>query len=199
MHTKYLIWFFLVLFLFLISGCAQVELAIKVNEDATIPKTRIAVLVNDYTVFGQLKNVALSEYQKLPPEEREFVEIQTKQDAPPYIVAWVWSFEDQKKAQDFTQQFLGSSAELTKDQDLVILRAILKGEELEQALNKMGAGKAKPFLNSITLILKAYMPGEVLSYIEGGVEGKVWTQEFNLGKVYKEKPTVDIEVISKDR
>lgn len=199
MQTKYLIWFFLLLLLFLISGCAQVELAIKVNEDATVPKTRIAVLVNDYTVFGQLKNVALREYQKLPPEERKFVEIQTKQDAPPYIVAWVWSFEDQKKAQDFTQRFLGSSAELTKDQDLVILRVTLKGEELEQALNKMGAGKAKPFLNSITLILKAYMPGEVLSYIEGKVEGKIWAQEFNLGKVYKEKPTVDIEVISKDR
>ena len=141
----------------------------------------------------------MNEYRKLPPEERKFVEVQTKQDAPPYIVAWVWSFEDQARAQEFTRQFLGSSAELTKDQDLVILHANLKGAELEAALDKMGAGKAKPFLNSITLALKAYMPGEILSYVEGKVEGKVWTQEFNLGKIYREKPTVDIEVISKDQ
>ena len=114
-------------------------------------------------------------------------------------MAWVWSFEDQARAQEFTRQFLGSSAELTKDQDLVILHANLKGAELEAALDKMGAGKAKPFLNSITLALKAYMPGEILSYVEGKVEGNVWTQEFNLGKIYREKPTVDIEVISKDQ
>lgn len=199
MKTKYMVVGLFVLVLFLLSGCAQVELAIRVNGDATIPKARIAVLVNDYTVFGQLRNVAVNEYKKLPPEEQKFVEVQTKQDAPPYIVAWVWSFDDQEKARAFTQQFLGSSAELTKDQDLVVLRANLRGEELETALNKMGASKAKPFLNSITLALKAYMPGEILSYVEGKVDGKVWTQEFNLGKIYKEKPTVDIEIISKDQ
>ncbi|MEN3185177.1 MAG: hypothetical protein ABDK94_09725 [Atribacterota bacterium] len=199
MKTQYVVLGLLVSILLLVGGCAQVELAIRVNNDATIPKARIAVLVNDYTVFGQLKNVAISEYRKLPPEERKFVEVQTKQDAPPYIVAWVWSFEDQEKARAFTQQFLGSSAELTKDQDLVVLRASLRGEELETALNKMGASKAKPFLNSITLALKAYMPGEILSYVEGKVDGKVWTQDFNLGRIYKEKPTVEIEVISKDQ
>ena len=199
MNRKYVVFLCFALLLFLCSGCAQVELAIRVNSDATIPKARIAVLVNDYTVFTQLRGVAVNEYRKLPPEEQKFVEVQTKQDAPPYIVAWVWSFEDQARAQEFTRQFLGSSAELTKDQDLVILHANLKGAELEAALDKMGAGKAKPFLNSITLALKAYMPGEILSYVEGKVEGKVWTQEFNLGKIYREKPTVDIEVISKDQ
>ncbi|MGC8777257.1 MAG: hypothetical protein ACP5Q4_01075 [Candidatus Caldatribacteriaceae bacterium] len=199
MKRKYLLFLCFVLSLVLLSGCAQVELAIRVASDATIPKARIAVLVNDYTVFGQLRNVAVNEYKKLPPEEQKFVEVQTKQDAPPYVVAWVWSFEDQAKAREFTQQFLGSSAELTKDQDLVVLHANLKGEELEKALDKMGASKAKPFLNSITLVLRAYMPGDILSYVEGKVDGKVWSQEFNLGKVYKEKPTVDIEVISKDQ
>ncbi len=189
----------LIVFLFFLAGCAQVELAIRVNADATIPKARIAVLVNDYTVFTQLRGVAVSEYKKLPPEEQKYVEVQMKQDAPPYAVAWVWSFDDQAKAQEFTKQFLGSAANLSKDQDLVILRASLQGSELEEALNKMGALKAKPFLNSIYLTLKAYMPGDILSYLEGEVEGKVWSQEFNLGKVYREKPTVDIEVIAKEQ
>ena len=43
------------------------------------------------------------------------------------------------------------------------------------------------------------MPGEILSYVEGEVEDKVWQQELNLGEVYKNKPTIDIEVISRDK
>jgi hypothetical protein len=183
---------------FFLGGCAQIELAIQVESDATIPRARIAVYVKDYTIFTQLRGAALSEYQKLSPEEREYVNVQMRDDAPPYVVAWEWRFPDEEKAKAFTKQFLGKSARLYQDQDLVILEAHLQGEELETALNSLGAGKVKPFLGSITLILKAYMPGEVVSYVEGNVEkNSVWKQEFNLGEVYQKKPTIDIEVISK--
>ena len=63
-------------------------------------------------------------------------------------------------------------------------------------MNQWGGTAVKPFLDSITLFVKAYMPGEILSYVEGEVEDKVWQQELNLGEVYKNKPTIDIEVIS---
>jgi len=189
--------------LLLLSGCAQVELAVKVAGDATIPSARLAVIVNDATVFSQLQKVAVDEYKKLPEEERNFVKIMTKEDAPPYIVAWEWNFPDEEKAREFTQQFLGSTANLSKDGDLVVLEASLEGlegKELDNLLNQWGASAVKPFLNSITLFIKAYMPGEILSYVEGEVvENKVWQQELNLGEVYKNKPTVNIEVISRDK
>ena len=66
-------------------------------------------------------------------------------------------------------------------------------------MNQWGGTAVKPFLDSITLFVKAYMPGEILSYVEGEVEDKVWQQELNLGEVYKNKPTIDIEVISRDK
>ena len=186
--------------LLLLSGCAQVELAVKVAGDATIPSARLAVIVNDATVLSQLKNVAVDEYKKLPEEERNFVKIMTKEDAAPYIVAWERNFPDQEKAQEFTQRFLGSAAHLSKDGDLVVLEASLEGKELDNLLNQWGGSAVKPFLNSITLLIKAYMPGEILSYVEGEVvENKVWQQELNLGEVYKNKPTVNIEVISRDK
>ena len=141
----------------------------------------------------------MNEYKKLPEDERSYVEIQAKEDASPYIIAWVWSFPNQEKAQQFTEQFLGSTAKLTKDQDLVILEATLKGEDLGAALDKMGAGTVKPLLGNVILALKAYMPGEVISYVDGKVEQNTWTLEMNVGKVYKEKPTYDIEVISRDK
>ena len=102
--------------------------------DATIPAARIAVIVNDTTVLSQLKKVAVDEYKKLSEEEREFVKVMTKEDAPPYIVAWEWNFPDQEKAQEFTQQFLGSTARLSKDGDLVVLEASLEGKELDLSL-----------------------------------------------------------------
>ena len=185
--------------LLLLSGCAQVELAVKVAGDATIPSARISVIVNDATVLSQLKKVAVDEYKKLPEEERNFVKIMTKEDAAPYIVAWEWNFPDQEKAQEFTQRFLGSAAHLSKDGDLVVLEASLEGKELDNLLNQGGASAVKPFLNSITLFIKAYMPGEILSYVDGEVKDKVWQQELNLGEVYKNKPTVNIEVISRDK
>ncbi len=185
--------------LFFLSGCAQVELAVKVAGDATIPAARLAVIVNDTVVLSQLKKVAIDEYKKLPEEEREFVKVMTKEDEPPYVVAWEWNFPDQEKAQEFTQQFLGSAARLSKDGDLVVLEASLEGKELDNLLNQWGGSAVKPFLDSITLFIKAYMPGEILSYVEGEVKDKVWQQELNLGEIYKNKPTVDIEVISRDK
>ncbi len=185
--------------LLIVSGCAQIEVGIKVNSDATIPKARISISTTDVNVYSQLKKAAVSEYKKLSDEERSYVEIQSKEDASPYIIAWVWSFPNQQKAQEFTEQFLGSTAKLSKDQDLVILEATLKGEELGAALDRMGAGTVKPLLGNVVLALKAYMPGEVISYIEGKVEKNTWTLEMNVGKVYKEKPTYDIEVISREK
>jgi len=183
----------------ILGGCARVELAVQVNQDATIPRARIAVYVKDYTVFTQLKQAASAEYAKLPPEERQYVALQARDDASPYVVAWEWRFPNEEKAKAFTEQFLGKSARLYKDQDLVILEAHLKGEELESALQSLGADKVKPFLGSITLTLKAYMPGEILSYIDGSLEkNTVWKQEFNLGQVYQEKPTIDIEVVARE-
>ncbi len=199
MNKKWWLLFLVTISLFLLSGCAQVELAVKVAGDATIPAARIAVIVNDTTVLSQLKKVAVDEYKKLSEEEREFVKVMTKEDAPPYIVAWEWDFPDQEKAQEFTQQFLGSTARLSKDGDLVVLEASLEGKELDNVLNQWGGTAVKPFLDSITLFVKAYMPGEILSYVEGEVEDKVWQQELNLGEVYKNKPTIDIEVISRDK
>ncbi len=81
----------------------------------------------------------------------------------------------------------------------MILEATLKGEDLGAALDKMGAGTVKPLLGNVILALKAYMPGEVISYVDGKVEQNTWTLEMNVGKVYKEKPTYDIEVISRDK
>lgn len=183
---------------FVLGGCARVELAVQVGQDATIPRARIAVYVKDYAVFAQLKQAATAEYAKLPPEEREYVRLQA-QDTPPYVVAWEWRFPDEERARAFTEQFLGKSARLYKDQDLVILEAHLKGEELEAALQSLGADKVKPFLGSITLTLKAYMPGEILSYVDGSLEkANVWKQEFNLGQVYQEKPVIDIEVVARE-
>ena len=115
MNKKWWLLFLVTISLLLLSGCAQVELAVKVAGDATIPAARIAVIVNDTTVLSQLKKVAVDEYKKLSEEEREFVKVMTKEDAPPYIVAWEWNFPDQEKAQEFTQQFLGSTARLSKD------------------------------------------------------------------------------------
>lgn len=189
----------LILSVLILGGCARVELAIQVGQDATIPRARIAVYVKDYTVFTQLKQAASAEYAKLPPEERGYVLLQARDDVSPYVVAWEWRFPDEEKARAFTEQFLGKSARLYKEQDLVILEAHLKGEELESALQSLGADKVKPFLGSITLTLKAYMPGEILSYIDGSLEkNTVWKQEFNLGQVYKEKPTIDIEVVARE-
>jgi len=194
-------WFILgfMIIVFLISGCAQIEVGIKVDSNATIPKARISISTTDVNVYSQIKKAAVNEYKKLPEDERSYVEIQAKEDASPYIIAWVWSFPNQEKAQQFTEQFLGSTAKLTKDQDLVILEATLKGEDLGAALDKMGAGTVKPLLGNVILALKAYMPGEVISYVDGKVEQNTWTLEMNVGKVYKEKPTYDIEVISRDK
>ncbi len=181
-----------------LGGCARVELAVQVNQDATIPRARIAVYIQDYTVFTQLKQTASAEYARLSPEEREYILLQARDDVSPYVVAWEWRFPDEEKARAFTEQFLGKSARLYKDQDLVILEAHLKGEELEGALQSLGADRIKPFLGSIVLTLKAYMPGEILSYIDGSLEkSTVWKQEFNLGQVYREKPTIDIEVVAR--
>lgn len=188
----------LILLVGVVGGCARVELAIQVEQDATIPRSRIAVYVRDYTIFAQLKQAALTEYKKLPPEEQQYVVLQTREDVSPYVVAWEWCFPNEEKAREFTEQFLGKSARLYKDQDLVILEAHLKGEELEGILTSLGADKVRPFLGSITLALKAYMPGEILSYIDGVLEkDTVWKQEFNLGQVYQEKPTIDIEVVAR--
>ncbi|HHT10815.1 MAG TPA: hypothetical protein PLK24_08780 [Atribacter sp.] len=194
-------WFILgfMIIVFLISGCAQIEVGIKIDSNATIPKARISISTTDVNVYSQIKKAAVNEYKKLPEDERSYVEIQAKEDASPYIIAWVWSFPNQEKAQQFTEQFLGSTAKLTKDQDLVILEATLKGEDLGAALDKMGAGTVKPLLGNVILALKAYMPGEVISYVDGKVEQNTWTLEMNVGKVYKEKPTYDIEVISRDK
>jgi hypothetical protein len=191
----------LLMVLFIVAGCAQIEVGIKVDSDATIPKARIAISTADVNVYSQLKKAALNEYKKLSEEEKSYVEIQSKEDKSPYVIAWVWSFPDQEKAQEFTQQFLGSAAKLSKDQDmgLVILEASLKGEEMGAALDKMGAGTVRPFLGNVTLALKAFMPGEVISFVEGKVDKNVWTLEMNVGKVYKEKPTYDIEVISREK
>ncbi len=199
MRRKAFLGIWIIVFLaFFLGGCARIELAIQVESDATIPRARIAVYVKDYTVFTQLRGAALSGYQKLSPEEREYVDIQMQSDTPPYVVAWQWRFSDKEKAEAFTKQFLGKSARLYKDQDLIILEAHLQGEELESALNSLGADKAKPFLGSITLVLKAYMPGEIVSYLDGNIEkNRVWEQEFNLGEVYQKKPTIDIEIISR--
>ena len=193
-------WFILgfMIIVFLISGCAQIEVGIKIDSNATIPKARISISTTDVNVYSQIKKAAVNEYKKLPEDERSYVEIQAKEDASPYIIAWVWSFPNQEKAQQFTEQFLGSTAKLTKDQDLVILEATLKGEDLGAALDKMGAGTVKPLLGNVILALKAYMPGEVISYVDGKVEQNTWTLEMNVGNVYKEKPTYDIEVISRD-
>jgi len=194
-------WFILgfMIIVFLISGCAQIEVGIKVDSNATIPKARISISTTDVNVYSQIKKAAVNEYKKLPEDERSYVEIQAKEDASPYIIAWVWSFPNQEKAHEFTEQFLGSTAKLSKDQDLVILEATLKGEELGTALDKMGAGTAKPLLGNVTLALKAYMPGEVISYVSGKVEKNNWTLEMNVGEVYKKKPIYDIEVISRDK
>ncbi len=194
-------WFILgfMIIVFLISGCAQIEVGIKVDSNATIPKARISISTTDVNVYSQIKKAAVNEYKKLPEDERSYVEIQAKEDASPYIIAWVWSFPNQEKAQQFTEQFLGSTAKLTKDQDLVILEATLKGEDLGAALDKMGAGTVKPLLGNVALALKAYMPGEVISYVDGKVDQNTWTLEMNVGEVYKEKPTYDIEVISRDK
>ena len=194
-------WFILgfMIIVFLISGCAKIEVGIKIDSNATIPKARISISTTDVNVYSQIKKAAVNEYKKLPEDERSYVEIQAKEDASPYIIAWVWSFPNQEKAQQFTEQFLGSTAKLTKDQDLVILEATLKGEDLGAALDKMGAGTVKPLLGNVILALKAYMPGEVISYVDGKVEQNTWTLEMNVGKVYKEKPTYDIEVISRDK
>ena len=191
----------LLMFLFIVAGCAQIEVGIKIDSDATIPKARIAISTSDVNVYSQLKKAALNEYKKLSEEEKSYVEIQSKEDKSPYVIAWVWSFPNQEKAQEFTQQFLGSTAKLSKDQDmgLVILEASLKGEEMGVALDKMGAATVRPFLGNVTLALKAFMPGEVISFVEGKVNKNVWTFEMNVGKVYKEKPTYDIEVISREK
>ncbi|HCU21606.1 MAG TPA: hypothetical protein DF698_01695 [Candidatus Atribacteria bacterium] len=200
-HMKRNWWFILgfMIIVFLISGCAQIEVGIKVDSNATIPKARISISTTDVNVYSQIKKAAVNEYKKLPEDERSYVEIQAKEDASPYIIAWVWSFPNQEKAQQFTEQFLGSTAKLTKDQDLVILEATLKGEDLGAALDKMGAGTVKPLLGNVALALKAYMPGEVISYVDGKVDQNTWTLEMNVGEVYKEKPTYDIEVISRDK
>jgi len=191
----------LLMFLFIVAGCAQIEVGIKIDSDATIPKARIAISTSDVNVYSQLKKAALNEYKKLSEEEKSYVEIQSKEDKSPYVIAWVWSFPNQEKAQEFTQQFLGSTAKLSKDQDmgLVILEASLKGEEMGVALDKMGAATVRPFLGNVTLALKAFMPGEVISFVEGKVDKNVWNLEMNVGKVYKEKPTYDIEVISREK
>ena len=191
----------LLMVLFIVAGCAQIEVGIKIDSDATIPKARIAISTSDVNVYSQLKKAALNEYKKLSEEEKSYVEIQSKEDKSPYIIAWVWSFPNQEKAQEFTQQFLGSTAKLSKDQDmgLVILEASLKGEEMGVALDKMGAATVRPFLGNVTLSLKAFMPGEVISFVEGKVDKNVWNLEMNVGKVYKEKPTYDIEVISREK
>ncbi|MCX6090935.1 MAG: hypothetical protein WCP87_00725 [Atribacterota bacterium] len=192
-----------ILLLLVVAGCAQMEVGIKINADATIPRARVAITTGDVNVFSQIKKAAMNEYKKLSDEEKNYIELQSnekeKKENEPFKIAWVWNFPDQKKAQEFTKQFLGTTAQLTKDQDQVILQASLKGKEMGDALDKMGAGVARPFLGNVTLQLKAYMPGEVISYVDGKVEKNVWTLEMNVGKIYKEKPDYDIEVISREK
>ena len=55
MNKKWWLLLLVTISLLLLSGCAQVELAVKVAGDATIPAARIAVIVNDTTVLSQLK------------------------------------------------------------------------------------------------------------------------------------------------
>ncbi|HSV32423.1 MAG TPA: hypothetical protein VLH40_10470 [Atribacteraceae bacterium] len=182
----------------LLAGCAQVEVAIRVDSNASIPAARLAISTSEYTIFNQLKRAAVDEYQKLSPEERQHVQIQTKEDGAPYIVAWVWNFPDQEAAQEFTRRFLGSTAQLTKEQDLIILQAQLRGSEMEGVINQLGAAATvRPFLHNINLTIKAYMPGEILSFVDGAIDQDVWFLDLNLGQVYQQKPTFDVEVISR--
>jgi len=183
----------------ILAGCANVEVAIRVDDNASIPAARVAIFTNDATVFSQLRRTAVDEYRKLSPEEQRYVQVQEQSAEKPYVIAWVWNFPDKESAEQFTRQFLGSTARLTSEQDLVILQSTLRGEEMGGALNRMGADAVRPFLGNITLSVKAYMPGEILSYVDGTVDGNQWVLDMNLGDVYREKPTYDVEVISRKR
>ena len=56
---------------FSLSGCAQVELAVKVAGDATIPAARLAVIVNDTVVLSQLKKGSDRWNTKSYPRKKE--------------------------------------------------------------------------------------------------------------------------------
>jgi hypothetical protein len=186
--------------LLLLAGCAQVEVAVKVDSQATIPRARVVIYTQDYTVFDKARAFALQEYKKLSPEDREFISLQEKKDAPPYAVAWVWDFsEHPERVKEFTEQFLGEDFTLTKDGDLVILKGKVEGESLESSLQGTASWGIKPFLSSVELLVKAYMPGEILSFVDGQVDGTTWYQTFNLGQLLRDKSVVDIEVIARDK
>ncbi len=194
---KYLFLLLASALVFILTGCADVEVAIRVDASASIPAARVAIYTNDSTVFSQLRKAAIDEYQKLSVEEQRYVQIQEQKDQTPYVIAWVWNFPDKESAERFTRQFLGSTAQLTSEQDLIILQSTLRGEEMGEALSRMGADTVRPFLGNITLSVKAYMPGEILSYVDGTVDGSQWVLDMNLGEVYRDQPTFDVEVISR--
>lgn len=186
--------------LLLLAGCAQVEVAVKVDSQATIPQARVVIYTQDYTVFDKARAFALQEYKKLPPEDREFISLQEKKDAPPYAVAWVWDFSERpEKVKEFTEQFLGENFALSKDGDLIVLRGRVDGEGIESSIQGLNSWGVRPFLGSVDLVVKTYMPGEILSFVDGQVEGKTWYQTFNLGKLLQEKPVIDIEVIAREK
>jgi len=200
MSKKLLALILLLGLLLLFAGCAQVEVAVKVDSQATIPRARVVIYTQDYTVFDKARAFALQEYKKLSPEDREFISLQEKKDAPPYAVAWVWDFsEHPERVKEFTEQFLGEDFTLTKDGDLVILKGKVEGESLESSLQGTASWGIKPFLGSVELLVKAYMPGKILSFVDGQVDGKTWYQTFNLGQLLRDKSVVDIEVIARDR
>lgn len=186
--------------LLLLAGCAQVEVAVKVDSQATIPQARVVIYTQDYTVFDKARAFALQEYKRLPPEDREFISLQEKKDAPPYAVAWVWDFSERpEKVKEFTEQFLGENFALSKDGDLIVLRGRVDGEGIESSIQGLNSWGVRPFLGSVDLVVKTYMPGEILSFVDGQVEGKTWYQTFNLGKLLQEKPVIDIEVIAREK
>jgi len=200
MSKKLLALILLLGLLLLLAGCAQVEVAVKVDSQATIPRARVVIYTQDYTVFDKARAFALQEYKKLSPEDQEFISLQEKKDAPPYAVAWVWDFsEHPERVKEFTEQFLGRDFTLVKDGDLVILRGKVEGESLESSLQGAASWGIKPFLGSVELLVKAYMPGEILSFVDGQVDGKTWYQTFNLGQLLRDKSVVDIEVIARDK
>ena len=127
MNKKWWLLLLVTISLLLLSGCAQVELAVKVAGDATIPAARIAVIVNDTTVLSQLKKVAVDEYKVIRGGKR-VCKSNDQRRCPSLYSGLGVGFPDQEKAQEFTQQFLGSTARLSKDGDLVVLEASLEGK-----------------------------------------------------------------------
>ena len=71
--------------------------------------------------------------------------------------------------------------------------------QVETSIRGLNSWGVRPFLSSVNLVVKTYMPGEILSFVDGQVEGKTWYQTFNLGKLLQEKPVIDIEVIAREK